>query len=269
MRTETGGSRFFNPTTTIKESNGTKLCPMKKGIICLLALLAWSICELTAAPQAQEADRKTQRSERREERRQRREERRQERQERRQARQDRQQQEAETTTGDVEVLFEPTDSRPEFSGEEPTAAAADETTARQEESGHWVEASGSARATTPAPSASAADKRSEPQAIEPDSAAGKPDTDDSPTAFWIILLFIAAGAYSIVSSLRSRRCKHCGRNRAMQVIDERYLGRTKSEWVQNGSQRELIHHNRIQVTRRCKYCGYEDVTTKIVKGDQQ
>lgn len=52
----------------------------------------------------------------------------------------------------------------------------------------------------------------------------------------------------------------------MRVIDENYLGLMKSEWEKdNNGKSYLVHYNKIEVTKQCKYCGYktrEDVVRK-------
>ena len=75
--------------------------------------------------------------------------------------------------------------------------------------------------------------------------------------------------FLILRWLFSRRCGNCGRFWAMRVIDEAYLGRVKTERVKNGTQSYLVHYNRIQVTRQCKYCGHQDCFNKTVKGDAE
>ena len=54
----------------------------------------------------------------------------------------------------------------------------------------------------------------------------------------------------------------------MQEIDEKFLGLAKTERVKRDNQIYYVHHNRVQITRRCKYCGYMDYQNKIVKGDE-
>ena len=80
-----------------------------------------------------------------------------------------------------------------------------------------------------------------------------------PLLIWGILLYLV---YRILRWIFSRRCKKCGKFRAMTTIDENYLGRVKTERNQNGS---YVHSNRIKFTRQCKYCGHQDHIIKTVK----
>lgn len=80
-----------------------------------------------------------------------------------------------------------------------------------------------------------------------------------PLLIWGILLYLV---YHILRWTFSRRCKKCGKFRAMTTIDESYLGRVKTERSQNGG---YVHSNRIKFTRQCKYCGHQDHIIKTVK----
>ena len=97
-----------------------------------------------------------------------------------------------------------------------------------------------------------------PEAPYPDTKSEKGNP-----ILWLLLI-IGLFVFLILRWLFSRRCGNCGRFWAMRVIDEAYLGRVK-----NGTQSYLVHYNRIQVTRQCKYCGHQDCFNKTVKGDAE
>ena len=100
------------------------------------------------------------------------------------------------------------------------------------------------------------------------SSDANTENSDSGRGIVILLLFIGSIVYSIISWITSRRCPHCGKLRAMQEIDEKFLGLAKTERVKQDNQIYYVHHNRVQITRRCKYCGYMDYQNKVVKGDE-
>lgn len=102
-----------------------------------------------------------------------------------------------------------------------------------------------------------------PEAPYPDTKSEKGNP-----ILWLLLI-IGLFVFLILRWLFSRRCGNCGRFWAMRVIDEAYLGRVKTERVKNGTQSYLVHYNRIQVTRQCKYCGHQDCFNKTVKGDAE
>ena len=83
----------------------------------------------------------------------------------------------------------------------------------------------------------------------------------------LVILGIAIMLFAIVIGVLYYRCPHCGRFRAMQEIDRKFLGLVKTERVKRDNKIYYIHHNRIQITRYCKHCGYKDYQTKIVKED--
>ena len=210
-----------------------------------------------AAPQTQETDKKALREQRREERRQKREERREERQQRKK----------EQKTPQSPVSVPPTNPAPETIHEEietrePTIISKQKETKPQ-----------------PAPiknqthSTSPKIIQSSKQAVSPIVLAPEapyPDTksEKGNPILWLLLI-IGLFVFLILRWLFSRRCGNCGRFWAMRVIDEAYLGRVKTERVKNGTQSYLVHYNRIQVTRQCKYCGHQDCFNKTVKGDAE
>lgn len=104
----------------------------------------------------------------------------------------------------------------------------------------------------------------------PDSALSTSSKERSDSVWGVVTLlsFIGFIAYSIIRWITSRRCPHCGKLWAMQEIDEKFLGHTKTERVKKDNQIYYVHYSRVQITRRCKYCEYMDYQNKVVKGDE-
>ena len=211
-----------------------------------------------AAPQTQETDKKALREQRREERRQKREERREERQQRKK----------EQKTPQPLVSVPPTNPAPEIIHEEIETPREPTIISKQKET-----------KPQPAPiknqthSTSPKIIQSSKQAVSPIVPAPEAPYPDAKSEkgnpVLCFLLIIGLFVFLILRWLFSRRCGNCGRFWAMRVIDEAYLGRVKTERVKNGTQSYLVHYNRIQVTRQCKYCGHQDCFNKTVKGDAE
>lgn len=94
-------------------------------------------------------------------------------------------------------------------------------------------------------------------------------SENNISSFVGFFVFAVLGIW-ILSKIFTRKCSHCKKYRAMVPIEETYLGRVKTERVKdNQGNISLVHYNRIQVTRQCKYCGYQDRVIKTVKGDRE
>lgn len=84
----------------------------------------------------------------------------------------------------------------------------------------------------------------------------------------IIFVIVIAVIYSFISWFFSGRCRKCGKLRAMIEVDEKDLGIVKSEPKKDvNGVRYMVYHHRIQVLRRCKYCGHEDTKQRIEKNE--
>lgn len=84
----------------------------------------------------------------------------------------------------------------------------------------------------------------------------------------IIFVIVIAVIYSFISWFFSGRCRQCGKLRAMIEVDEKDLGIVKSEPKKDvNGVRYMVYHHRIQVLRRCKYCGHEDTKQRIEKNE--
>lgn len=110
---------------------------------------------------------------------------------------------------------------------------------------YYEEATSATPVAEPKKTSSNADKNT---AVDEQPAEGTENDQEDNT--WILILIIAGGALvSFVSWLNSRRCPRCRKRFAMVDIDENFHGFGK----ENGK-----GHNKIKVTRECKYCGFQD-----------
>ena len=249
----------------------TTFVAMNKRIICGLLIFSFTLSGLSAMPQSQEPDKKVQRKERREERRQEREDRREKRKAERQQKKDSQEPVETEEIRDTNPILE----MPQEEGASLSRGSVDNTIPKRatQTVGTRDDRGSRSSATTTKPSApssvsSETSKTSDRSSTLSTSSDANTENSDSGWGIVILLLFIGSIVYSIISWIRSRRCPHCGKLRAMQEIDEKFLGVAKTERVKQDNQIYYVHHNRVQITRRCKYCGYMDYQNKVIKGDE-
>lgn len=101
-----------------------------------------------------------------------------------------------------------------------------------------------------------------PSETSPSNNITASSRDSNPPTTLIIIGVIICLFFLFLKHRYSGKCPHCKKYRAMVELDQAYLGRIKREKVNN----EYIYHNKIQVHRKCRYCGYEDYITRIEKG---
>ncbi len=249
----------------------TTFVAMNKRIICGLLIFSFTLSGLSAMPQSQEPDKKVERKERREERRQEREDRREKRKAERQQKKDSQEPVETEEIRDTNPILEMPQEEGTSRSRESVDNTAPERATQTVETRDNRKSHSSATTTKPsAPSSvsSETSKTSDQSSTLSTSSNANTENSDSGWGIVILLLFIGSIVYSIIHWITSRRCPHCGKLRAMQEIDEKFLGLAKTERVKRDNQIYYVHHNRVQITRRCKYCGYMDYQNKVVKGDE-
>ena len=112
-------------------------------------------------------------------------------------------------------------------------------------------------------------EQSVPNTASESEKVSQSSSEDNISSFVGFFVFVVLGIW-ILSKIFTRKCSHCKKYRAMVPIEETYLGRVKTERVKDSQGHiSLVHYNRIQVTRQCKYCGYQDRVIKTVKGDRE
>ena len=249
----------------------TTFVAMNKRIICGLLIFSFTLSGLSAMPQSQEPDKKVQRKERREERRQEREDRREKRKAERQQKKDSQKpvetEEIRETNPILEMPQEEGASLSRGSVDNTAPERATQTVGTRDDRGSRSSAT-TTEPSAPSSVSSETSKTSDRSSTLSTSSDANTENSDSGWGIVILQLFIGSIVYSIIRWITSRRCPHCGKLRAMQEIDEKFLGLAKTERVKRDNQIYYAHHNRVQITRRCKYCGYMDYQNKVVKGDE-
>lgn len=237
---------------------------MKRFIVCGFLMFLLAAPCTPAFSQESEPDKKALREQRREERRQKREERKQERQN------------GETQK---EVLPATTANAPQnTTSKNAVMPATQQSVQVQQKQQTSVKSEKEERPIIKAPATTNSSRPS--QSIEKtveqsvhttafESNASQSPSDDNFSSF-VSFFVLAVLVIWILSKIFIRKCSHCKKYRAMIPIEETYLGRAKTERVKDSQGHiSFVHYNRIQVTRECKYCGYQDRVIKTVKGDRE
>lgn len=250
--------------------DGNKTFVMKKQIICGL-LIFLCLSDLSAIPQSIEQDKKVQRKERREERQQKREERREKREEERQQKKNSQGQteikKASKNNPISDVSHEEEDNNLSHKSIDNTTQENDFPIDNSLDNQETHSSSKTFKSSSQSSTSLKPSETEDWNSTTSTSSDQDIETGFKIWGFWILLLSFVSIVYSIIKWIISRRCPHCGRFRAMQEIDRKFLGLVKTERVKRDNKIYYIHHNRIQITRYCKHCGYKDYQTKIVKED--
>ena len=106
-----------------------------------------------------------------------------------------------------------------------------------------------------------------PPSIDDSEPSKSSSSNDDGSSFLILLAIIVGVPIMILKWIFSGRCKKCGKLWAMHIIDEQYLGRSKTKIEKdNQGNRYQVHYNNIKVIEQCKYCGYTTEHVEERKG---